>query len=65
MNDENCGNCYFMRHAGGKTKCYRFPPQVVVSVNGNILSRYPIMKELHWCGEWLGIVDDEGINDEV
>jgi hypothetical protein len=53
-NDKTCGNC----HYGCKKKkrlCKRWPPTATPSnVLGRALTRYPVVQDDDWCGEWMG-----------
>lgn len=59
-----CETCfYYMPDVDEKEKkqdggfCYRSPPQVGVSIQGEARSYRPPVKSTWWCGEWRSTKD--------
>lgn len=53
---DTCQNCkFFLSENTDAGLCRRFPPLVIVYVNGPIASVFPHMQNVGYCGEHKGI----------
>lgn len=59
-NGRDCTTCFYAVMEADPDgvvvrECHRFPPQVVVSEEGEVEQTFPLAEAGMWCGEWRSI----------